>query len=388
MIEYLAIQGEYKMIKFNNALLEENIKRLDFSNQMLVNSKYTEILKYVGEESKDKAERLISAYVWHGLINNNFVIETLISSKHFLNKIREMTDAQIERYIDLCTKASLGILITNKTLLKKYSTEDHLRICELHISYQEHPLLASGIEVAGKHKVKFLYIKKIAEILCNAEDKDKYATNLILSDNFYAIKSDFEKLIILEHIIKADNEYEKSLYKHLATNKGFINNNDIYYLIGLVEKLMKLENEQLSTQLVAEINNTPRITQVYSPGDLYVIMNRINESPRVKDFFFNSFILANFESRDIDTIYNIAVSENPESIGQLIAKIKQYKAENKDVIHELEYRMEIANVMKSYNIKNQDITDISYDRNSQEKPKSSSSSLRYTIAADGQWIDA
>lgn len=376
------------MLKIQNAQLEEAVKSLDFSNQMRVNSKYAEFIEHIGDENIEKIERLLSAYVWHYLINDNFIVDALTSSNQFLNKVSSMSDAQIEGYIDLCTKAKLGILLGNKTLLRKYSTEDHLRICELHIVYQENPLLASAIEVAGKHKVKFLYIKKIAEIICNYENKDQYATDLILSDDFYAIKSDFERLIILEHIIKTDNEYEKSLYKYLASNETFTTSNDIYYLIDLVEKSLKLDNEQLSTQLMAEINDTPSITSIYSPGDLCVIMNRINAIPRVKDFFFNPFILANFKAEDIETIYSIAVAENTEAIDQLIAKLKQYKDANIDVIQSLQQRMAIAHTMNTMNRGNQDITDISYGNPTKEESGNAPVSLAYKISSDGEWIDA
>ena len=370
-------EGEIKMIKIQNAQLEDAVKSLDFSNQMRVNSKYAEFIEHIGEENIEKIERLLSAYVWHYLINDNFIVEALTSSNQFLNKVSSMSDAQIEIYIDLCTKAKLGILLGNKTLLRKYSTEDHLRICELHIAYQEDPLLASAIEVAGKHKAKFLYIKKIAEIICNYKNKDQYANDLILSNDFYTIKSDFERLIILEHITKTDNDYEKSMYKFLASNEVFIQSNDIYYLIDLVEKLIKLDNEKLSTQLIAEINDTPSITQIYSPGDLCVIMNRINATPRDKDFFFHPFILANFHAKDIETIYRLTVSENPESIESLIAKLQEYKDNNKDVIQELEHRMGITRTMKQLTGGNQTITDISYNSHANEDPSKPPASLAY-----------
>ncbi|MDE6141545.1 MAG: hypothetical protein K2G03_02975, partial [Bacilli bacterium] len=139
------------MIKIENAQLNAIIKCLDFNNQMRVNSKYIEILSHVGEENKEKAERLISAYIFHCLMNNDFLIETLISSESFLNKISIMTNEQVETYIKLCLNAKLGILIISKTLLKEYNVEDHLRICELHIAYFENPVLAEIIEVAAKH---------------------------------------------------------------------------------------------------------------------------------------------------------------------------------------------------------------------------------------------
>ena len=344
--------GGNKMIKIQNTVLASAVKSLDFSNQMRVNSKYAEFIEHIGEENTEKIERLLSAYVWDYLLNDIFIIEALTSSKHFLNKVSSMTDAQIERYIDLCTKAQLGVLLGNKILLRKYSTDDHLRICELHIAYHENPTLASAIELAAKHKARFLYIKKIAEIVCNPEKQDKYANDLLLKEEFYTIKSDFERLIILEHIIKSDNEYEKSLYKYLASNESFTTSNDIYYLIDLVEKLLKLDNEQLSTQLIAEINDTPSITQIYSPGDLCVIMNRINAIPRLKDFFFNPFILANFNAKNIETIYNMALSENSEAIELLIVKLQQYKAANLDIIETLKQRMSINQTMRNLHMDN------------------------------------
>lgn len=364
------------MIKMNSALLENVIKSLDLNNQVRVNSKYMELINHIGEENKEKVERLISAYIFQYLIKNNSLIENLISSNSFLNKVSFMTNEQIEGYIELCIKARFGSLITNEILLNMYDVEEHLRICELHLDYKEDALLSSIIEIAAKYKVRFLYIKRIAEIVSNPKMKDRYIIDLLLKEEFYAIKSDFERLIILEYIAKADNEYEKSLYKYLASNEIFVENNDIYYLIGLVEKIIELDDQCLGDQLIMEIKDTPSITSIYSPKDFYIIMKRIREDARVKYFFFNPFILANFKAEDIEIIYNLVILNNPDSIVQVILELERYKKEKKDVIYELQKNnIGISSIMKT-------------NPHEREEQGNKPVSFAYKIARGGEWIDA
>lgn len=363
------------MIQIQDPALNIAISGLDFEKRMRVNAKYVALLEQVSEKEVHKIERLIVAYIFQYMQTGNQVIDILLSNSIFINKISSMTDEQIEQYIMLSTQARLGFLLTNKILLKKYSTDDHIRICELHIRYQENPFLASIIEMASKHKAKVLYITKIVELLDSLKKADPYINDILLKDEFYLIKSDFERLIILDYMKRAESGYAKSLYKYFATNEVFIAHNDIYYLIDLVDNLMTLKNPKISDQLILEIKTTPSITSIYSPSELFDIMQETaRRTSKYRKFFFNPFILANFSSSEVFYLYDVLLARGMMSIEELIDLLEKYKEAGLNPLEELRKKYNSEEVLEA---------DISCT-----PINTGNTTLKYTISPDGEWIDA
>lgn len=365
------------MIKIQDPALEVIINGLDFEKRMRVNSKYAALLAQVDEKGIHKIERFIGAYYFQYMQMGNQVIDILLSNSIFVNKINLMTDEQVDQYIMLSAKAKLGFLLTNSALLKNYSIDEHIRICELHIRHQENPFLASIIELAAKHKAKVLYINKIVELLDNLKSREPYINEVLLKDEFYLIKSDFERLIILDYMKKAESGYAKSLYKYFATNEVFIAHNDVYYLLDLVDRLIALGNPKLSDQLVLEIKTTPSITSIYSSSELFDIMQETTwRTSKYRKFFFNPFILANFSSSEVFYLYDVVLARNMMSIEELVDLLEKYKEAGLNPLEELRKKYE-------YDSKEALEADISYT-----PTNTGNTTLKYSISPDGEWIDA
>lgn len=357
------------MIQFQNPILNNTMKHLDFATSMRINEKYITMQKYASEKDIPKIEKLIAAYHTQSIIEGNNVIDILTNNPHFISKIGEMTEEQIDTYIFLCSKAMLGVLINNKRLLKRYSTEDHIRICEIHLAYQEHPLIASIVDLAAKHKAKVSYIEKVITIVMNPKNRsewDNYLDEVLTNERFYNIKSDFERLIVLNHLANTENSYEKSLYKHFATSESFVANNDIYYLIDLVNKLIALNDEFLSSSLVIEIDSKPEITNIYTPSQLVTIIKYIKDIPHAQSFFFNEFVQANFSGDKIMQIYSLADDETYQDIEMLISHLEDIKQKKLPLISTLER-------IYKYNL---------------DKEEAKEVTLGYKISRDGQQIGA
>lgn len=357
------------MISFQNPILDNTMKQLDFATSMRINTIYTNLKNNLEEKDIPKIEVLISAYHAQCLVEGNNMLELLLNNRQFINKLGDMTPEQVDAYIFLCSKAILGVLITNKILLKKYSTADHLKICDIHLACGENPFIASMIEIAAKHKAKVSYIESIVTIITNPKNRGEwinYTEDLLVNDNFYKIKSDFERLIVLNHITNTDNIDAKSLYKHFATSGSFIANNDIYYLVDLVNKLIALDDEYLRTALVIEIDAKPEITNIYSPDQLVTIIRYINDIPHTQSFFFNPFVLKNFSGNEIMQIYSLADDETYRDIETLISHLETIIEKKLPVIPTLEE-------IYKHNL---------------DKENTKEASLRYKISKDGEWIDA
>lgn len=327
------------MINFQDPILKRMVNQLDFATNMRINDKYITMQKYYKGDNKLKIEKLIKAFYSQTIIRANNVIDILTNNPHFISKLENMSDEQIDEYIMLCGNASLGVLINNKHLIRKYSTDEHIKICKIHLAYGENPLLASIIDLAAKYHAKFPYIKKVIEIVMDPKNRKEwtnYIDTILVDDNFYNIKSDFERLIILNHIVNTDDSYAKSLYKHLATNPIFTTHNDAYYLIDLVKKLVILNDPEAVTALITELNTHPGLTRIYSPSDLLTIMRYIHDIPHAQSYFFNPFVLTHFNGKEIMKIYSLADDTTYEDISSLLSNLRDIIDKNLPLIPTLE----------------------------------------------------
>ncbi len=277
---------------------------------------------------KAKLDKFISAYITLNKSGKSHIMASLLAESYFICHINELTEEEIQDYIALCTRSKLGKLVYNPILLANYSAKDHIRICEFHYALGEKYYLDEFIIMAARHKAKPAYIEKMCQFNLQYRPKGELMDKILESENFYLIKSDFERLMVLEYLSKCDDFYVEALLRHIILTPDFTLKNSVFDILDFINiliknVLIKQENRRHTDNFMLKLNQRPKILETYTVNELGQMYTIIINDSSTQDSFFNKFILEYLSGAEVLSIYNNLVIEKKEKVSDVLRKIQK-----------------------------------------------------------------
>lgn len=232
-----------------------------------------------------------------------------------------MTEIEEKLFKVACQKCDKIGVKFNENILNIYSLEDFLKLTEIICNQHPSLKLSDIVSTACRFHSKISFIKHMLTIYSNSESNDDYMYNILTSNNFYLIESDFEKLTLLNRVAKSGNIQEKSMLYYLSSKLSIATQSSVYDILSLVDSILTLEDEKQEIEIIIQIQEHPETISYYSAEQFAYIVKLYSEYPSVLTYFFDSRVTKNMTPIEAIKIFEKFSLITKKRIDEILQKI-------------------------------------------------------------------